>query len=38
MKKDLTSVLTEEMDEEILKRMPEWFKVLRKAYEEKLHK
>jgi len=33
---DLISVLTEEIEEEILERMPEWFKVLREAYEEKL--
>lgn len=29
-------ILEEEIDEEILERMPEWFRVLRKAYEERL--
>ena len=29
------TILTEEIDEEILERMPEWFRILRKAYEEK---
>jgi len=32
LKKDLTSILTEEIEEEILSMMPEWFKTLRKAY------
>jgi hypothetical protein len=31
-------VLLEEINEEILERMPEWFRVLRDAYEEKLSK
>jgi len=29
---DLFSVLTEDLDDEILERMPEWFKVLREYY------
>jgi len=28
----LIDVLFEEIDEEVLARMPEWFKVLREAY------
>jgi len=32
MKKDLLNILTEEIDEEVLERMPEWFKRLRSAY------
>ncbi len=28
--------LVEEVDEEALAKMPDWFKVLRKAYEEKV--
>jgi hypothetical protein len=33
--KDLISVLIEEIDEEILSKMPAWFKVLRKAYQDR---
>ena len=33
---DLFSVLTEDLKDEILSRMPKWFKVLRKAYLGKL--
>jgi len=29
---DITEVLTEDLDEEILKRMPLWFRRLRKVY------
>ena len=29
----LIDILCEDMDEEILKRMPLWFRILRKAYE-----
>jgi hypothetical protein len=29
---DLVSVLYEDLEEEVLKRMPEWFKVLREAH------
>lgn len=32
MKDDITQVLTEDLDEEILKRMPSWFRHLRKTY------
>lgn len=32
--KDSVSLLYEEMDEEILERMPEWYKLLRRAYEK----
>ena len=30
--KDVTEVLTEDLNEEVLKRMPLWFRRLRKAY------
>lgn len=30
--KDMTEVLTEDLDEEVLERMPLWFKRLREAY------
>jgi hypothetical protein len=33
--KDLVSVLIEEIDREILSKMPVWFKVLRKAYQDR---
>jgi len=36
LKKDLTNVLTDEIDEELVSRLPEWFIVLRDAYKEKL--
>jgi len=29
------SVLVEEIDQETLEKMPEWFKVMRKAYERR---
>jgi hypothetical protein len=29
------SILLEEMDREILSRMPEWFRVLREAYQKR---
>lgn len=32
MKDDITEVLTKDLDEEILKRMPLWFRRLREAY------
>jgi hypothetical protein len=32
------SILLEEMDEEILSRMPEWFRVLREAYQKRFFK
>lgn len=32
---DATSVLAEEIEEEVLERMPEWFRVLRDEYEKK---
>ena len=31
-KDDVTTILVEDIDEEILKRMPEWFKILRRVY------
>jgi len=34
MREDLTRILCEDLDEEILDKMPEWFKVLRQAYLE----
>jgi hypothetical protein len=36
MSKKLTSILTEDIDEEILAKMPEWFRRLREAYKEKI--
>ena len=36
MKEHLTRFLYEENDEEILKRMPEWFRILREARNTKL--
>jgi hypothetical protein len=30
--KDITEVLTEDLDEEVLKMMPLWFRRLREAY------
>ena len=32
MTEDITEVLTEDLDEEVLKRMPPWFRILREAY------
>ena len=32
MMEDITEVLTEELDEEVLERMPVWFRILREAY------
>lgn len=32
MKKELVKILVEDVDEEILDRMPEWFRVLKEAY------
>lgn len=29
---DSVKILTEDMDDEILARMPEWFRVMREAY------
>jgi len=31
---DLARILVEDIDEEILSKMPDWFKILREAYEE----
>ena len=33
---DLARILVESIDEEILSKMPDWFKILREAYEEKV--
>ena len=30
--KGIVSILVEEMDEDILKKMPNWFKILRESY------
>jgi hypothetical protein len=32
MTEDITKVLTEDVDEEILKRMPLWFRILKEKY------
>ena len=34
MDRELERILVEEIDEEILERMPEWFRNLREAYVE----
>lgn len=34
MKKELIKILVEDIDEKVLEKMPEWFKILRKAYED----
>lgn len=33
--KEVISILTEPIDPEVLKRMPEWFRKLREAYQKK---
>ena len=35
MDEDLVKVLTEEIDEEILSKMPPWFKMLRTGYKKR---
>jgi len=30
--KEVASILAEEIDEDILKKMPKWFKILRESY------
>lgn len=35
MKEDVIDILIEDMDEEILARMPEWFRILRRTYEKR---
>jgi hypothetical protein len=35
MVESVISVLYEDLEEEVLAKMPEWFKKLRKAYQEK---
>jgi len=35
MEKELLEILVENIDEEILDKMPEWFKVLKNAYRDK---
>lgn len=34
-KKDLLEILDEDIDEEVLARMPEWFKKLREEYRKR---
>jgi len=34
--KELTKILSEEIDEEILSRLPEWFSILRRAYKKRV--
>lgn len=34
----LTNILCEDLDEEVLKRMPIWFRVLREAYAKQSRK
>jgi len=38
MQKELKRILIEDMDEDVLKRMPEWFRILREAYLDNLRK
>jgi hypothetical protein len=33
MDKEIKRILLEDIDEEVLSKMPEWFRLLRKAYE-----
>ena len=35
MKKELFKILVDDVDEEILEKMPEWFKILRSSYKRK---
>jgi len=35
MNGEITEILTEELDEEILERMPEWFRILREVYKKR---
>jgi len=35
MNGEITEILTEELDEEILGRMPEWFRILREGYKKR---
>jgi len=37
MKNEFLKILIEEIDEEILEKMPEWFKILREEYLRRLH-
>jgi len=37
-KENLTDILTEYTDPEILQRLPEWFRVLRDVYQKKIAK
>jgi len=34
--KELIKILTDEVDEEVLHRMPEWFRILKRAHGERL--
>ena len=36
MKRELVEILVEDLDADALSRMPEWFKLLREAYQEKI--
>ncbi len=35
MDKDLTHLLTEEIDKELLSKLPQWFVIVREAYKER---
>jgi hypothetical protein len=35
MKNDLIKILIDELDEEFLVRMPEWFRILREVYRKR---
>jgi hypothetical protein len=37
MGENVASILTEEMDEETLSKMPLWFKIIREGYRRVLH-
>lgn len=38
MNENITSILTEEMDEDTLSKMPSWFGILRKNYRRRISK
>jgi len=35
MKKELIEILFEDVDEEVLDKMPEWFRILKETYEDR---
>jgi len=37
MKKELFEILVEDVDENVLNKMPEWFRILRETFQDKLN-